>query len=107
MTQTLNLALAALIATAGAAAAGGDMITHEIFGCDTKENLHVVIVQTAGGNGYAVINQMDELIPMEQMRSGSGMQFKAIDKNYTYELAVKGEEATLFAGDKTVATCKK
>jgi len=66
--------------------------------CKDSKNLEVVFIN-AGNSSYAVINQMDEMIPMELMKMASGTNYQAISKNYTYKLYTKGKTADLVEGD--------
>ncbi|MDO5530336.1 MAG: MliC family protein [Paracoccus sp. (in: a-proteobacteria)] len=45
---------------------------------------------------YATIDQMDERILMASIPSASGEQFVAVHPDYSYELATKGNHATLY-----------
>ncbi len=42
--------------------------------------MEVVYINTTAGNSYAVINQMDEMIPMQLMKIASGANYEAINK---------------------------
>lgn len=42
---------------------------------------------------------MNEMIPMQQMKMASGANYEAIDKNYTYKLYTKGNNADLVEQD--------
>ncbi|HBZ3398667.1 TPA: lysozyme inhibitor [Klebsiella pneumoniae] len=44
---------------------------------------------------YAVIKQMDELIPMRLSVSASGMRYLSISKDYSYELWGKKNDMNL------------
>ncbi|HHE4879563.1 TPA: MliC family protein, partial [Morganella morganii] len=52
-----------------------------------------------------IINQMNEMIPMKIMKMASGANYEAMNKNYTYKLYTKGNNANLVEGnDKAVLT---
>ncbi|MCD3179874.1 lysozyme [Salmonella enterica subsp. enterica serovar Enteritidis] len=46
--------------------------------------MEVIYVNTEAGNAYAIISQVNEMIPMRLMKMASGANYEAIDKNYTY-----------------------
>lgn len=77
---------------------GADEVTKITYSCKGGKNLEVVFINT-GNSSYAVINQMDEMIPMELMKMASGTNYQAISKNYTYKLYTKGKTADLVEGD--------
>ena len=78
-----------------------------VYTCDDNKTLEVVYVNS-GKKSYAIINQVDEMVPLKQVKSASGAVYKALSKNYTYELLTKGNSATLLeAKDKPVlSNCK-
>lgn len=57
--------------------------------------MRVVYVNGADGKSFAILLQMDEMIPMAQEVSASGAIYKAISPDYTYTLLTKGKEAFL------------
>lgn len=59
-------------------------------------------------SSYAVITQMNEMIPMEIMKMASGANYQAINKDYTYKLYTKGEYADLVEGNDNpvLSSCK-
>lgn len=102
----------ALLATAGAALlfsaanvqAGqlNKQVGRYVYSCEENKTLEVVYVN-AGKKSYAIINQLDEMIPMAQVKSASGAVYKAMSPNYTYQLLTKGDSATLLeSNDKPV-----
>lgn len=81
-------------------------VTHSVYSCQKYKNLDVVYFNGKQEN-YAVITQMGELIPMIEMPTASGIGYRAINENYSYQLHIKGKEATLFERDnKIVLDCK-
>lgn len=73
-----------------------------VYQCDGGKNLEVVYIN-AGGKSFAVINQVDEMVPMAQIKSASGANYKAISPNYTYKLYTQGKSADLVeSNDKPV-----
>ena len=69
-----------------------------VYTCDDNKTLEVVYVNS-GKQSYAIINQMDEMVPLKQVKSASGAIYKALSSNYTDELLTKGDTATLVEGD--------
>ncbi|NBN61950.1 c-type lysozyme inhibitor [Proteus sp. G2639] len=84
-----------------------DEITKISYVCENNKVMEVIYVNTAK-DSYAIINQMDEMIPMKIMKMASGANYEAINKNYTYKLYTKGDNADLVEGkDKPVLSgCK-
>lgn len=90
---------AAALLAAPAFAAPSDSINGVNYACAGNEVLRVVYVNTAAGNSYAILMQQDEMIPMKLMKSASGANYKAISKDYTYQLWTKGKNADLVTVD--------
>lgn len=82
----------------GMAMANSNEIIKKIYACDENKVMEVIYINTEKNN-YAIINQMDEMIPMQIMKMASGANYEAINKNYTYRLYTKGNKADLI-GDK-------
>lgn len=82
-------------------------ITKVSYACENNQMMEVIYVNTEK-DSYAIINQMDEMIPMKIMKMASGANYEAINKNYTYKLYTKGNNADLVEGnDKPVISgCK-
>ncbi|MBW6047752.1 lysozyme [Klebsiella pneumoniae] len=89
-----------------AQAAPQEQATHTKYACEDGKTLDIVYV-----GDYAVIKQMDELIPMRLSVSASGMRYLSISKDYSYELWGKqndmnlsdnsnGKEQTILSGCK-------
>ncbi|GJH42514.1 c-type lysozyme inhibitor [Pasteurella canis] len=76
-------------------------LTKVVYSCEGKNTLDVIFINTAQ-DSFAIINQVDEMIPMELVKSASGANYKAINKNYTYQLQTKGNQAMLFGDDKLI-----
>ena len=93
-----TLATATLSVAAFNAQAAGKEVNKVIYSCDNSKTLQVVYINS-GKNSYAVINQMDEMVPMKLMRSASGANYKAISSDYTYKLYTKGKNAELVEGN--------
>lgn len=72
-----------------------------IYSCEGKKTLDVIFINT-DKNSFAIINQVDEMIPLEIENTASGANYKAINKNYTYELKTKGNTASLFGDGKAI-----
>ncbi|MBL1759048.1 c-type lysozyme inhibitor, partial [Klebsiella pneumoniae] len=86
-----SIVLLALSVPGGAMA---DEVTHTQYACDDSKTLDVVYI-----GDYAVIQQMDELIPMKRAVSGSGMRYVPLNKDYIYELWGKGSNMNLSTYD--------
>ena len=92
----LALILAGTCMTSSAAT---QEISKKVYVCDGNNTMEVVYINTTAGNSYAVINQMDEMIPMQLMKMASGANYEAINKNYSYKLYTKGKKANLVEGN--------
>ena len=99
-----SLLLSSVLASTQASA---DEIKKTKYVCDDNEVLEVVYVNTSK-NSYAVISQVDEMVPMRQMKMASGSNYEAVSKNYTYKLYTKGATAELVEGDDqpVLSNCK-
>ncbi|MBI6215776.1 c-type lysozyme inhibitor [Proteus vulgaris] len=84
-----------------------DEITKISYVCENNKVMEVIYVNTAK-DSYAIINQMDEMIPMKIMKMASGANYEAMNKNYTYKLYTKGDNADLVEGKDTpvLSGCK-
>ncbi|WP_261247062.1 c-type lysozyme inhibitor [Proteus terrae] len=84
-----------------------DEITKISYVCENNKVMEVIYVNTAK-DSYEIINQMDEMIPLKIMKMASGANYEAMNKNYTYKLYTKGDNADLVEGkDKPVLSgCK-
>lgn len=74
-----------------------DEITKISYVCENNKVMDVIYINTAK-DSYAIINQMDEMIPMKIMKMASGANYEAMNKNYTYKLYTKGNNAELVEG---------
>ncbi len=74
---------------------GTTTVTTANYACANNEVLHVVYVNGADGLNFAIIQQMDEMIPLQQEVSASGAIYSAISPDYTYTLLTEGNEAFL------------
>ncbi|HCK1151561.1 TPA: c-type lysozyme inhibitor [Escherichia coli] len=89
-----------LTSTCMTASAATQEISKKAYVCDgNNKTMEVVYINTTAGNSYAVINQMDEMIPMQLMKIASGANYEAINKNYSYKLYIKGKKADLVEGN--------
>lgn len=77
-----TLFLAALSASTTSIAASQE-ISKSIYTCNDNQVMEVIYVNTEAGNAYAIISQVNEMIPMRLMKMASGANYEAIDKNYT------------------------
>lgn len=71
-----------------------DRPQHIKYSCADNEILDVVYI-----GDYAVMLQMDELVPMKLARTASGVRYLPISKDYTYELWGKGDDMNLSGHD--------
>ncbi|ASY37149.1 MliC family protein [Taylorella equigenitalis] len=72
-----------------------------IYLCENSKTMQVVYVNTEK-ESYALITDMDEIIPLQNTPSASGAVYTAMGSNYDYSLVTKGEEASLESGGKAV-----
>lgn len=93
--KTIALCGLALCACSGFAASEETTVESFRYVCADNNVLQVVYVNGADGKGFAIIEQVDEMIPMAEQVSASGAIYKAISPNYTYTLLTKGKKATL------------
>lgn len=104
------LACALSVATFSTATAAEKTTLESVsYSCANNAVMRVVYVYVHGADGksFAILQQMDEMIPMEEQRSASGAIYKAIDPNYTYTLITKGKDATLQDSRQTILSeCK-
>ncbi|WP_171923595.1 c-type lysozyme inhibitor [Salmonella bongori] len=82
-----------------ASTAASQEISKSIYTCNDNQVMEVIYINTEAGNAYAIINQVNEMIPMRIMKMASGANYEAMDKNYTYKLYTKGKTAELVEGD--------
>ncbi|HCH49225.1 MAG TPA: lysozyme inhibitor [Proteus sp.] len=84
-----------------------DEITKVSYACENNQIMEVIYINTAK-DSYAIINQMDEMIPMKIMKMASGANYEAINKDYTYKLYTKGDKADLVGDNDTpvLSNCK-
>lgn len=90
----LTIASVALAALAVPSLASADEVTHVKYACDGNAILDVVYT-----GEIAVMLQGDELVPMKQAVSGSGVRYVPISEDYTYELWGKEDNMTLSTND--------
>lgn len=93
-----TLSLTALSVSTASIAASQE-ISKSIYACNDNQVMEVIYVNTEAGSTYAIINQVNEMIPMRLMKMASGANYEAMDKNYTYKLYTKGKTAELVEGD--------
>lgn len=74
-----TLFLAALSASTTSIAASQE-ISKSIYTCNDNRVMEVIYVNTEAGNAYAIISQVNEMIPMRLMKMASGANYEAIDK---------------------------
>lgn len=98
MKKSCGFAVLILAASVISSQALADDITKKSYVCDNNESMEVIYINS-DKNSYAVINQVNEMIPMQQMKMASGANYEAIDKNYTYKLYTKGSNADLVEQD--------
>ena len=74
-------------------------VVKTIYSCNDNRTMEVVYINTNGGNSYAIINQVNEMITMRLMKMASGASYEAISQDYTYKLYTKGNTADLVEGN--------
>ncbi|WP_227629248.1 MliC family protein, partial [Klebsiella pneumoniae] len=90
-----TFALAAMMAAiAPNLASAADEMIQTKYACEGGKTLDVVYV-----GDYAVMLQMDELVPLKRAKSASGVRYISASKNYTYELWGKGNDMNLSTHD--------
>ncbi|MFB2533246.1 MliC family protein [Paracoccus sp. p4-l81] len=86
--------------TAGADVARADAWPMTPYDCKGGQGLDV---RFSPDGSQATIDQMGERILMQQVPSGSGARYKAVDSDYSYVLDTKGNWAALYeSGDRVV-----
>lgn len=71
-----------LVSSSMVSSAATKEISKTAYVCNGNKTMEVVYINTTAGNSYAVINQMDEMIPMQLMKMASGANYEAINKRY-------------------------
>ncbi|CCG19737.1 putative exported protein [Taylorella asinigenitalis 14/45] len=112
--KNLNFALVTLALTAGCASQATTEKTMKevqmtpteelqkyIYLCENSKTMQVIYVNT-DKQSYALITEMNEIIPLINVPSGSGAIYEAMGTNYDYQLLTKGEEASLQSGNKAI-----
>ncbi|EBO0021068.1 lysozyme inhibitor [Salmonella enterica] len=74
-------------------------VAKTIYSCNDNRIMVVVYINTNDGNSYAIINQVNEMIPMRLMKMASGANYEANSQDYTYKLYTKGNTADLVEGN--------
>lgn len=97
---TLSLSAISAQATIMEASSKGEL-AKVVYSCEGKKTLDVIFVNTSK-DSFAIINQVDEMIPLEIVKSASGANYKAINKDYTYELHTKGNKAELIGDGQVI-----
>ena len=96
------LVIAASVQAAAARVTVADAADWPITPYTCAANAHLDVRYSPDGT-YATIDQMDERILMKLVPSASGARYRAMDRDYSYELDTKGDDATLYeAGDRIV-----
>ncbi|EGR7564455.1 c-type lysozyme inhibitor [Salmonella enterica] len=80
-------------------ASAAEEVVKTIYSCNDNRTMEVVYINTNGGNSYAIINQVNEMIPMRLMKMASGANYETISQDYTYKLYTKGKTADLVEGN--------
>ena len=88
-----------LVSNSMVSSAATKEISKTAYVCNGNKTMEVVYINTTAGNSYAVINQMDEMIPMQLMKMASGANYEAINKRYSYKLYTNGKKANLVEGN--------
>lgn len=80
-------------------AATEDSVIDVQYSCDGDTSMQVVFVNTAAGNGYAIVLEQGRMIPMQIAVSASGARYLSIVPEGRYQLWTKGDTADLVALD--------
>lgn len=75
-----------LVSNSMVSSAATKEISKTAYVCNGNKTMEVVYINTTAGNSYAVINQMDEMIPMQLMKMASGANYEAININCTQKV---------------------
>ncbi|EAS3780247.1 c-type lysozyme inhibitor [Salmonella enterica] len=97
--KLLTLLFLFIIPGISVSASAAEEVAKTIYSCNDNKTMEVVYINTTGGNSYAIINQVNEMIPMRLMKMASGANYEAISLDYTYKLYTKGKTADLVEGD--------
>ncbi|EDQ1683514.1 c-type lysozyme inhibitor, partial [Salmonella enterica] len=61
-----------------ASMAASQEISKSIYTCNDNQVMEVIYINTEAGNAYAIINQVNEMIPMRLMKMASGANYEAL-----------------------------
>ncbi|KAI1694926.1 membrane-bound lysozyme-inhibitor of c-type lysozyme domain-containing protein [Ditylenchus destructor] len=70
------MSILALNAHVSSAAAGSTTVDAVSYACANNETMRVVYVNGADGKSFAILLQMDEMIPMAEQRTASGAVYR-------------------------------
>lgn len=105
ITVLLGTAAYASSSSADTVAKSSETVAQEVqkitYACKDNKNFQVVFIN-GEKNSYAVITQMDEVLPLAQVVSASGAVYKVMSEDYNYELVTKGDTAFLMSGNDPV-----
>ncbi|ELY3194249.1 c-type lysozyme inhibitor [Salmonella enterica] len=97
--KSLTLLCLFIIPGSSVSASAAEEVVKTIYACNDNRTMEVVYINTNGGNSYAIINQVNEMIPMRLMKMASGASYETISQDYTYKLYTKGKTADLVEGN--------
>ncbi|MGG6206535.1 MliC family protein, partial [Salmonella enterica] len=76
--KLLTLLFLFIIPGISVSASAAEEVAKTIYSCNDNKTMEVVYINTTGGNSYAIINQVNEMIPMRLMKMASGANYEAI-----------------------------
>ncbi|SDW45747.1 Membrane-bound inhibitor of C-type lysozyme [Ruegeria halocynthiae] len=86
---------AAAVCMLGTGASADIDILSVTFNCENNTQVPVSYFNASDGQGAAAMLLEDQLIPMKQVQSGSGIRYESVGGAGTYTLRSKGWEATI------------
>ncbi len=86
---------AAIVTVSGSIAFADIDILSVTFSCENNTLVPVSYFNAANGDGAAAMLLEDQLIPMQQVQSGSGIRYESVGSTGTYTLRSKGWEASI------------
>lgn len=84
-----------LAAPAGFASAEGLEVLPVNYQCDDGVRMPVLFINTADGESLAVAVIQGNLVPMQIQLSASGARYGGMDPQLSFELWIKGDQATV------------
>ncbi len=85
----------AVAAPAGPASAEGLELLSADYQCDDDSRMPVLFINAADGESLAVAVIQGNLVPMKQQPSASGARYGAMNPRLSFQLWIKGDQATV------------